>query len=85
MLSKIVGATIGGNIAKKTKNIGGTTGAEIGAAAPIVLSRLSIPAMVAMGVGGYFVKKYLDKNKGDETVGAKDTGSIASIPQPKSA
>ena len=88
MLSKIIGAGIGGKLAQQTKGIGGTTGAAIGAAVPFIVSRMSIPAMIAMGVGGYAVKKYLDKkNASEPEEGVKEptntkTAPVASIPQP---
>lgn len=90
MLGKMIGALVGGKLAKQTKGMGGTTGAIIGAAAPVVLRRMSIPAMIAMGVGGYAVKKFLDKK--DENAGPpkqtepKSPGKpVASVPQPSSA
>lgn len=61
MLGKIIGAIVGSNIAEKTRGVNGTTGALLGAAVPAVMARLSIPSMLAMGVGGYFLKKHLDK------------------------
>lgn len=65
MIGKMIGAIVGGNIAEKTRGVSGPTGALIGAAIPAVLARMSLPAMVAMGVGGYFVKKHLDRKNGD--------------------
>lgn len=84
MLGKIVGAALGGKIAKQTNSVGGTTGAMIGAAVPFVISRMSLPAMIALGVGGYVAKKVFDK-KGDELPQATnaDVAPVASIPQPK--
>lgn len=61
MIGKIIGAVVGGKIAENTRGIGGTTGALLGAAAPVVLRRLSIPAMLVIGAGGYFAKKHFDK------------------------
>ncbi|AWW73343.1 hypothetical protein CD351_02755 [Erythrobacter sp. KY5] len=87
MLGKIIGAVAGGKIAKQTSGIGGTTGAMLGAAAPFVLSRLTIPGMVALGVGGYVVNKMLKKTKGDEELPQpeNDTAPVASVPQPAAA
>ncbi|MBV7258716.1 hypothetical protein [Erythrobacter crassostreae] len=86
MLGKIIGAAVGGSVAKQSKSIGGTTGAVIGAAVPFVLSRMSLPAMVALGVGGYVAKKYFGKS--EETLPKptnNKTGSVASVPQPATA
>lgn len=89
MFGKIIGAVVGGNIAKNTKGIDGTTGALIGAAVPVILRRASIPTMIALGVGGYFVKRHLDKRDPKLPQPATDTpidtAPVASIPQPKAA
>ena len=82
MIGKIIGAAAGGAIAKQTKNIGGPTGAMIGAAVPFVLSRLSIPGMIALGVGGYFAKKYFDKKDLPKPTDKK-SAPVANIPQPE--
>ena len=63
MLTKMIGALVGGKMAQNAKDISGPTGAAIGAAVPFIVSRLSIPAMIAMGVGGYAVKKYMDRKE----------------------
>ncbi len=83
MIGKVIGAALGGKLAQQTKSVGGTTGAMIGAAAPFVLSRLSIPAKLALGVGGYFTKKFLDKKNSDmpEPTNPK-IAPVASVPQP---
>lgn len=61
MLKKIIGGVVGAKLAKKSPKISGTTGAALGAAVPLVLARASLPAMVALGVGGYFAKRWFDK------------------------
>lgn len=61
MLNKILGAAIGAKLAKNSPAVGGASGAALGAAVPFVLSRISLPAMVALGVGGYFAKRWLDQ------------------------
>ena len=81
MIGKIVGAVLGGSIASQTRSIGGPTGAMIGAAVPFVLRRMSIPGMIALGVGGYAVKKYLDR-KPDLPQPRSNTAPVASPPQP---
>ncbi|MBD2843075.1 hypothetical protein [Erythrobacter rubeus] len=86
MLGKIIGAAVGGKLAKQTKGIGGTTGAMIGAAAPFVLSRLSIPAMIALGVGGYAAKKFFGKDSEEQPQPTNpETAPVASVPQPATA
>lgn len=73
MIGKMIGAIVGGKIAEKTRGVSGPTGALIGAAIPAipaVIARMSLPAMLAVGVGGYFVKKHLDR-KNDESGAAK--------------
>ena len=65
MIGKLIGAAVGAQAAKKSKKLGGTTGAVLGAAVPFVLRRISIPTMLVMGAGGYAAKKMLDK-KDDE-------------------
>jgi len=75
MLQKIIGAAIGAKLAKNSPAVGGATGAALGAAVPFVLSRISLPAVVALGVGGYLAKRWLDK----------DTAEQAPQPAPPSA
>jgi len=60
MLQKIIGAAIGARLAKNSPAVGGATGAALGAAVPFVLSRISLPTMVVLGVGGYLAKRWLD-------------------------
>lgn len=60
MIGKILGAFVGGKVAQHVRGIEGPTGAAIGVLAPAVLRRLSLPAMIALGVGGYVAKKMMD-------------------------
>ena len=60
MIGKIIGAALGGKLAKETRGMDGTTGVVLGAIAPMVLRRLSLPGMIALGVGGYVAKKLFD-------------------------
>ena len=66
MLGKLFGAAIGAEAAKFTTAIGGPTGAVLGVLATPLVRRLSIPGMVALGVGGYFAKKYFDKRHAEK-------------------
>ena len=69
MIGKIIGAYVGGQAAKKTSAIGGPAGAALGVIAPMVLRRISLPAMAAMAAGGYIMKKVLDN--GERTLPTK--------------
>lgn len=61
MIRKLIGGAIGASLAKRHPGLGGLTGAAIATAVPFVIARVSLPAMVAMGVGGYLAKRYMDK------------------------
>lgn len=67
MLRKIIGAAIGASVAKKHPAAGGVTGAMIASAVPFVLTRISLPAMVALGVGGYVAKRFMDRREPQQT------------------
>ncbi|MBX7496853.1 hypothetical protein K3172_13395 [Qipengyuania sp. 6B39] len=66
MIGKVIGAFVGDKIAKQTSGVGGATGAALGVLATTVLRRMSLPAMIAIGAGGYVAKKMLDK-RADKT------------------
>jgi hypothetical protein len=61
MIGKVLGAFLGGKMAQHTRGIEGPTGAALGVLAPMVLRRLSWPAIAALGVGGYMVKRMADR------------------------
>lgn len=65
MIGKLIGAAIGSQAAKQTTALGGTGGAALGFIAPAILRRMSIPGMLAIATGGYFVKKYMDEKKAE--------------------
>lgn len=65
MLKHMIGAAIGSKMAKNSPAAGGATGAMIGAAIPLVLSRISVPAMLVMGAGGYLAKRHFDKKEAE--------------------
>ena len=73
MIGKVIGAYLGGKAAKQTSAIGGPAGAALGVIAPMVLRRISLPAMLAMAAGGYVMKKVLDN--GERTDPARATGT----------
>ena len=82
MIGKMIGAIVGGNIAEKTRGVSGPTGALLGAAVPAVIARLSIPTMIAMGVGGYFVKKHLDRKAAEDSRHPANPVQPGTIPTP---
>lgn len=61
MIGKVFGAFLGGKLAQHVRGIEGPTGAALGVLAPTILRRMSWPAMVALGVGGYLAKKAVDR------------------------
>ena len=60
MIGKVLGAFLGGKVAQHVRGIEGPTGAALGVLAPALIRRLSWPAMIALGVGGYLAKKAID-------------------------
>ncbi len=62
MLGKIVGAYVGGKAAQRVRGVDGPVGAALGVLAPAIIRRLSWPAMVALGIGGYLAKRIADDN-----------------------
>jgi hypothetical protein len=63
MIGKIIGAVAGKKAADHMRGVSGPTGALLGAAAPVILRRLSLPAMLAIAAGGYAYKRYTDKRE----------------------
>jgi hypothetical protein len=63
MIGKLIGAAVGKKAADHMRGVSGTTGALLGATAPILLRRLSLPAMLAIAAGGYAYKRYQDKQE----------------------
>lgn len=66
MIGKIIGAVAGSKAAKHSRNIGGTGGALLGAAAVPLVRRMSIPALLAIGAGGYAYKRWNDKRSAEQ-------------------
>ena len=62
MIGKILGAFVGGKVAQRTRGIQGPTGAALGVLAPAILRRLSWPAMLALGLGGYLAKTLANRD-----------------------
>ena len=66
MIRKLIGAAIGASVAKKHPAAGGATGVVLATAVPFIISRVSLPAMVALGVGGYVAKRFMDKKAAEQ-------------------
>ncbi|MEE4201454.1 hypothetical protein [Erythrobacter sp.] len=67
MLRNLVGALVGSQVTKQIPIAGGTAGAILGSAIPFALRRMSLPVILAVGAGGYFYKKHLDKKRVEES------------------
>jgi hypothetical protein len=63
MIKNIIGAVVGAQLAKTTPKVDNGTGAILGSIAPALIARMSLPALVAIGAGGYFLKRYRDKQQ----------------------
>lgn len=85
MIGKIIGAFVGDKLAKKTGAMGGAGGAALGVVASTVLRRMSLPAMIALGVGGYVAKKALDGKQGETPSGSKSENQRAPRRKAKAA
>lgn len=81
MIGKIIGAFVGDKLAKRTGAVNGAGGAALGVLATTVLRRMSLPAMVALGVGGYAAKKYLDRQ--DDATPSKTADATKPARTPK--
>lgn len=65
MIRKLIGGAIGARLAKGHPALGGATGVALATAVPFIISRVSFPAMIALGVGGYVVKRVLDQREAE--------------------
>lgn len=65
MIGKLIGAAAGAQAAKHTAKIGGAGGAMLGAVAIPLVRRMSLPALLAIGAGGYAFKKWSDRRSAD--------------------
>lgn len=87
MIRSLIGAAVGSKLAKRYPALGGTTGVVVAKAAPFIIRRISFPAMIAMGAGGYLAKRYFDGKDDPGTHGARptdgpnsDTGTVIDNP-----
>ena len=85
MIGKVIGAFVGDRIAKQTKGVGGATGAALGVVATTVLSRMSLPAMLALGAGGFVAKKMMKKDSGVATSGSSENAATTTSKARKKA
>lgn len=63
MIGKVIGAIAGQRVSRDIGGVGGTGGALLGVGAATVLRRLGPIGMVAAALGGYAVKKHLEKRE----------------------
>ncbi len=61
MIGKLIGAGVGAALSKETRKMGGASGAVLGAVAVPFITRLRIPALLALAGGGYLAKRLADK------------------------
>ena len=83
MFRQIIGAAVGSRIAAQAPAVGGATGVAIATAIPFVLSRMSIPAMLVIGAGGYVAKRYFEKNmdeNGEQSAASKRKAEVPGTP-----
>lgn len=77
MIKTILGGLVGSQLAKNTTKIDNGTGAILGSIAPTLIARMSLPALIAIGVGGYLFKRHRDQ----QTANGHDT-QIGTPPTP---
>lgn len=79
MLKKLVGAAIGAKLAKNSPAAGGAAGVALATVVPFIISRASLPSLVALGAAGYLLKRHHDlTNEGGGTYRAN--GAAAGKP-----
>jgi hypothetical protein len=62
MIGKLVGALVGKQASRHISGVNETGGALLGAAAVPLVRRLGVAGLIAAAVGGYALKRHLDKN-----------------------
>jgi hypothetical protein len=62
MLGKVIGAVAGRRVAKSIGGINGPAGAILGVGAAALMRRMGPAGMVTATVGGWALKRYLDKH-----------------------
>lgn len=76
MIKTILGSLVGSQLAKSTTKIDNGTGAILGSIAPTLIARMSLPALIAIGVGGYLFKRHRDQQTAN--VRYSQTGTASS-------
>jgi len=76
MIGKIIGAMPGTQASKHVRGLNGTGGALLGAAAPILLRRLSPLTLIAAAAGAYAAKKHADGQKAEKLPRARPSGIV---------
>ena len=80
MIKNILGGLVGSQLSKSTSKIDNGTGAILGSIAPTLIARMSFPALIAIGVGGYLFKRHRDQqaaNGRDTRTGTASTSDTA--------
>lgn len=67
MIKNILGAAVGARLARNTTKVDNGTGAILGSIAPALIARMSLPALVVIGAGGYLLKRHRDQQAGNGT------------------
>lgn len=73
MLGKIIGAVAGRKLSRHVSGVNGPGGALLGVGAASVAKRLGPAGMVVAAVGGWALKRYMDKSRGGMSRGAVNT------------
>lgn len=77
MIKNILGAVVGAKLAQNSTKVDNGTGAIVGSIAPALIARMSLPALIAVGAGGYLLKRHRDQKA------ANGTASEAATPAPR--
>ena len=67
MIGKIIGAIAGSKLAENSRSIGGPAGALLGIGAATLARRMSLLVLIAASVGGYLIKKRMDRKQAGST------------------
>lgn len=73
MLGKVIGAVAGRKLSRHVSGVNGPGGALLGVGAASVAKRLGPTGMVVAAVGGWALKRYMDKSRGGMSRGAVHT------------
>lgn len=63
MLRKIIGKILGAQAKSAGSALGGKRGMVAGAIAMAVVRRMSLPAMVVLGAGGWLVRRLIERRR----------------------